>query len=144
MTNEQIGKWLSNLKDDMGQTQHRELWHYAEALDMAIEALSNSQNQSESLIRTSADAVSEADAINRQQAINALEKDEEYNKDIPIRADGIRDAIITISTLPSAQPEVIRCRDCCHYPGEHADCPMTGWHRNGDDFCSFAERRTDG
>ncbi len=40
MTKEEINKWLSNLKDDIGKAQHQELWHYAEALDMAIEALS--------------------------------------------------------------------------------------------------------
>lgn len=39
MTKEEINKWLSNLKDDIGKAQHQELWHYAEALDMAIEAL---------------------------------------------------------------------------------------------------------
>lgn len=43
--------------------------------------------------------------ISRQMAIEALERDEEYNVDIPDRADGVRDAIITISSLPSAQPE---------------------------------------
>ena len=40
MTKEEINKWLSNLKDDIGEAQHQELWHYAEAIDMAIEALS--------------------------------------------------------------------------------------------------------
>ena len=43
--------------------------------------------------------------ISRQTAIEALERDEEYNADIPNRADGVRDAIITISSLPSAEPK---------------------------------------
>ena len=43
----------------------------------------------------------------------------------------------------SAQPEIIRCKDCWHYPSEYADCPMIGWARNENDFCSKAERRTD-
>lgn len=42
-----------------------------------------------------------------------------------------------------AQSEIIRCKDCYHYPGEYADCPMIGWGRNGEDFCSKAERRQD-
>ena len=43
------------------------------------------------------------DVISRAAALTALERDEEYDKDIPNRADGVRDAIITISALPSAQ-----------------------------------------
>ena len=46
------------------------------------------------------------DMISRQMAIEALERDEEYNADIPNRADGVRDAIITISSLPSAESEI--------------------------------------
>ena len=46
-----------------------------------------------------------SDLISRQAAIDALKHDEEYDEDIPNRADGVRDAIITISSLPSAQPE---------------------------------------
>ena len=45
------------------------------------------------------------DLIERQAAIDALKRDEAYDEDIPNRADGVRDAIITIMGLPSAQPE---------------------------------------
>lgn len=43
----------------------------------------------------------------------------------------------------SAESEIIRCKDCCHYPGEHSDCTMAGWFRHDDDYCSRAEKRTD-
>lgn len=43
------------------------------------------------------------DLISRQGAIDALKRDEEYDEDIPNRADGVRDAIITIMGLPSVQ-----------------------------------------
>jgi len=46
-----------------------------------------------------------ADLISRAEAIDALKRDEEYDEDIPNRADGVRDAIITIMGLPSAQPK---------------------------------------
>ena len=39
MTREETTRWLENLKKDIGKPQHQALWHYAEALDMAIEAL---------------------------------------------------------------------------------------------------------
>lgn len=45
--------------------------------------------------------------------------------------------------LPSTEPEIIRCKDCYHYPSKYADCPMIGWARNENDFCSKAERKDD-
>lgn len=39
MTTEETKMWLDSLKKDIGQPQHQALWHYAEALDMAIQAL---------------------------------------------------------------------------------------------------------
>lgn len=39
MTREETVKWLESLKAEIGKSEHRTLWHYAEAIDMAIEAL---------------------------------------------------------------------------------------------------------
>lgn len=39
MTKEETIKWLESLKAEIGKSEHRTLWHYAEAIDMAIEAL---------------------------------------------------------------------------------------------------------
>lgn len=39
MTREQAIKWLSNLKMEIGKTQHQELWHYEQALDEIIKVL---------------------------------------------------------------------------------------------------------
>lgn len=47
-----------------------------------------------------------------------------------------------IDQLPSAQPELIRCKDCKHWDGvdtcDVIDAPV--WD---NDFCSVAERRSD-
>lgn len=40
MTREETIKWLESLKSEIGKSEHRTLWHYAESLDVAIEALS--------------------------------------------------------------------------------------------------------
>lgn len=36
--------------------------------------------------------------------------------------------------------EVVRCKDCIH-AGDR-DCPID-WPKNGEDYCSFGERRDD-
>ena len=76
-----------------------------------------------------------ADLIERQQAIDAF--------------DCINGAEEVLRALPSAQPEVIHCRECRHHHYESKDIPYCdridygyGWNEN--DFCSRAERRQDG
>lgn len=57
-----------------------------------------------------------------------------------------------ISALPSAQPEIIRCKDCKYYLNSNEKCALidtrlnfyaTDKIWNGDCFCSWAERKTD-
>ena len=45
-----------------------------------------------------------------------------------------------LEQLPSAQPEITRCKDCEHWTND--DCPFA-WGKVEDAFCSYAERRTD-
>lgn len=70
-----------------------------------------------------------SDLIDRQAAINAI--------------FGRSHEIIKkrIGNLPSAQLEIIRCKDCKHYDGR--PCGIVDWYNTADDFCSRAERRTD-
>ena len=60
-----------------------------------------------------------------------------------------------ICEMPSAQPETIRCKDCKHWTNNIGDSKLRDNYCNeavhgfyyrcsGDDYCSFAERRTDG
>ena len=86
-----------------------------------------------------------SDLISRQAAIDAL-KEEEY----PCESDydeGYMAALdkavwIIEKWLPSAQQEIIRCKDCKHWDGvdtcDVIDAPV--WD---NDFCSMAERRSD-
>ena len=51
-----------------------------------------------------------------------------------------------ISELPSAQPEIIRCKDCKHYNGEDRDicCPLADYAQSkcgADWFCADGERK---
>jgi len=98
------------------------------------------------------------DVISRQKAIDTLAdmqcKSDEDGYVWIIRSD----AWARIDALPSAQPEIIRCKDCEHF---HYDMPYVihgipilghevcdfwgdGCKTNENGFCSYAERRTDG
>ena len=52
-----------------------------------------------------------------------------------------------IKCLPSAQPQITYCAECIHW--KHSDvrkncCEVFDWINTAEDFCSFAERRSDG
>ena len=92
------------------------------------------------------------DLISRQQAIDALAEDmpSAYTPDGSHPADeGIfmaqeiyADCIQTLKELPSAQPEIIRCRECKFASGDSRICMKFDHSPIGElDFCSFAERR---
>jgi len=51
-----------------------------------------------------------------------------------------------IKDLPSAQPHITHCAECIHW--QHSAvrksyCEVFDWMNEAEDFCSFAERRTD-
>lgn len=81
------------------------------------------------------------DLISRQAAINMCRKPRMRNADCS-------DFEMEIMMLPSAGPEIIRCRDCQHRD-EHGCCKH--WKAlslsvipiatDDDDFCSYAERK---
>ena len=49
-----------------------------------------------------------------------------------------------ISELPSAQPDIIQCRNCKFASGDSRICMKFGHSPIGElDFCAWAERRTD-
>ena len=93
-----------------------------------------------------------SDLIERQAAIDAFglsEKTRKYGGDhsgydtmMLYEIQGV------LEDLPSAQPEIIRCKDCKYYKTEF--CAIDLWtdevkiyKARPDDFCSRAERRRD-
>ena len=110
----------------------------------------------DNLVNNSGDLVKDLvnDTISRAAAIDAMmklqaEDIEAYGASIPEGFDGDR-AVTAIKALPSAQPEIIHCKDCKFYG--RAD--KRRFYRGSDclnkridtivpdrDFCSRAERR---
>ena len=73
-----------------------------------------------------------SDLIERQAAIDLIKKC------IPPEECAKQLLIMGMEQLPSAQPEIVRCKDCLM----HGVCQFElGLGENG--FCSQAERRTD-
>ena len=90
------------------------------------------------------------DLISRQAAIDAFglsEKTRKYGGDHSgygtMMLYEIQD---TLKSLPSAQPEIIRCKDCREFrrwiDTDITFCDLTESERDALDFCSRAERRT--
>jgi hypothetical protein len=102
------------------------------------------------------------DCIERQAAIDADGLDEEIRCEMcknPMHTDRgcdgnckydeiLYEKIIQIlnkriTPLPSAQPKIVRCKECV-YADENYHCDyMTTWNY-GDCFCSYGKRRTNG
>jgi hypothetical protein len=83
------------------------------------------------------------DAISRQQAIDALR---EYLVGKRCPDDGTLTCRLieneVINKLPTAEPEIIRCRECKFASGDSRICMKFDHSPIGElDFCSFAERR---
>ena len=97
------------------------------------------------------------DTISRQAAIDALRKMQTYklfSGDDMLLIDQAGAMTELMLLPPSAQPEIIYCKDCKkqnrHYhesPYKDTVCPLTAWrgkaqgHEYDYQYCCFAERR---
>ena len=101
-----------------------------------------------------------SDLISRQAAIDALEREKTYStayNDGYTQTDyfkqynmGLTDGIKAIKNIPSAQPEIIYCKDCKNWDtdwqtieGQHY-CPMVDKQTNGEWFCADRIRNAEG
>ena len=81
------------------------------------------------------------DCISRQAAIDLLKQMRKDGDMIPWEG---KDVFARIRKLPSAEPEIIRCRNCKFASGDSRICMKFGHSPIGElDFCAWAERRTD-
>ena len=94
------------------------------AYDMAIKALEQKPCE---------------DTISRQAAIDLLKQMRKDGDMIPWEG---KDVFARIRKLPSAQPDIIRCRNCKFASGDSRICMKFGHSPIGElDFCAWAERR---
>lgn len=91
------------------------------------------------------------DLIDRQAAIEALEREKTYCRafregyaptDVFAKYNaGLIDGIKALSSLPSAQPEIIRCKDCINRVDKFDLCQLVPGTWKADDYCSYGERK---
>ena len=105
-----------------------------DAFNMAINALQAPEMHEE---RTETHGVC-LDTISRQAAIEAHY---EYCNKHPDAGFPVWSLKI-LEDLPSAQPEIIRCKECANADENYHCDYMTTWNY-GDCFCSYGKRRTD-
>ncbi len=118
-----------------------------------------------------------SDLIDRQQAIDAINTWDKFGVDERGRVvrwhEGLepyvhlRDVVIAVAGMPSAEPEIIRCKDCKHWRQQtnYQGVPLSFGFCESDDmwrslygetyevshidtdndfYCGYAERRADG
>ena len=89
------------------------------------------------------------DLIDRQSAIDALNIPDYENGEAYMQYE---EDVNVIHNLPSAEPEIIRCRDCKYWDTtwesawakDYHYCPLIDGTSKGDWYCADAERRTNG
>lgn len=77
------------------------------------------------------------DLISRQAAINAVFESAVGRQMLA----GHKDIITILKYLPSAQPEIIRCKDCVHNFEGLFRCDRVTFYNEKDDFCSKAKMK---
>jgi len=83
------------------------------------------------------------DLISRQAAIDFIDAGHLVNPNEPRWSDN--EVVNFLKSRPSAQPDIIRCRNCKFASGDSRICMKFGHSPIGElDFCAWAERRTDG
>ena len=121
------------------------------ALDLAIESLEAQEGKNTN--------VPSKDIVYRQDVEDMLQNALPSRGMWEIEGDVVKnticetvaDLMMDLAKLPSAQPEIIRCKDCGHWdttwqndfaPNYHY-CPLVDGTRRCDFYCADAERRTD-
>ena len=93
------------------------------------------------------DVAIDQDSLDYEELTDSNREKIQFDKDCKQNAI---DLLQNAPTIPSAQPEIVMCKDCKHYKayeytGELACHYVIGGtvRRNPNDFCSRAERITD-
>ena len=142
MTNQDVINFLNQIRkillDDKSWLEST-IQQINEAFDMAISAL-QAQECSRHKCR---------DTVSRQEAIEAvMDLCKHYTPTKSVNHPHMDFVIEVLQDLPSAQPEIIRCKDCKWWSNDdYRECSSPnyddGYVTPAGFYCGYAERRTD-
>lgn len=146
---ESISKWKKEFREyvdslDIARDDWKGIAEYIDELPSAEPDTTTHDSIPAETDKNDGDGTS-GDCISRQMAIDALKEKVFHNL-----SDEYYGAMQVLDELPSAQPDIIRCKDCkyCeHWYADKGRCFL--WHEGGIDvfeegFCNYAKRRTNG
>ena len=121
---------------------------YSELHDM-VSSLPSAQPEPTQIISETRAIPSDDDCVSLSEKVTATYYDEEHEEwsreNVTVR-DVLDSVCDEYTVLPSAQPEITHCAECIHWKHSAARksyCEVFDWMSKAEDFCSFAERRTD-
>ena len=79
------------------------------------------------------------DLISRQDALDALKAIPDHNDGMVFET--LSHALRDIELLPSAQPEIIMCKDCIHNPSADDNCPLPAQYIMPEGYCHLGEEK---
>ena len=168
MTNREAVNWLINITADIGKAEHRDLWHYEQALYEIREMFEAQPETHDKRTETHV-----CDCISRQAAIDAIQKwglidglsegqaieiladEEKVPSAQPDLDEWCTDCSeydqerhccprfnrVIRAALKDAQPEVVHCRDCRYENTGECEHRFGLLVANDENFCSYGERR---
>ena len=141
MTNKEAAKWIQiyidewnkdlNQMEGFGMCLNEKGKKMMKAIEMGRDALKRTDE------RTKTHA---CDSIGRSMAVNAVQRIAHMatlpDDDVVIRKSAVEYVLLH---LPSAQPEIIRCKECANADENYHCDYMTTWNY-GDCFCCYGRK----
>ena len=194
MTNKEAVNWIINLSADVSKAEHRDLWHYEQALSeirdmieeqsepyegddlradvyhlaekigihrlyaLVVDLRGEPEPCEDAVPRTSVEYICRKNTVStnpyehkyHDKFIEFMDDPEISDFGMWQHSNGFNTALVAVQCdldkVPSAQPEVVRCKDCKHHHYDSEDIPYCnridyGYGWKDYDFCSRAERR---
>jgi hypothetical protein len=121
-------------------------WEPQELSKNSPKTLQNSTRKMETCNQLATDCISRKAAIDA--LVKAIREDPYYDSNEAINGLGVCDVRVILNDLPSAQPEIIRCKDCKWWSNDdYRECSSPnyddGYVTPAGFYCGYAERRTD-
>lgn len=110
-------------------------------LNKRITPLPSAQPEIEERKEESVQNVPDSDLISRKAAIDAINN--AFDRETLLRGFVRSIALRAIRDMPSAQPEIIRCKDCMYWVAHDKWCVYMNHGFAPNMWCCHGERRTD-